>query len=185
MVTSPCPGGMVQSVLKFVLLGLLHAEPRYGYELKAVFEAFLGGTWPLNIGQVYTTLTRLEREGLVQAEVVPQDQAPDRKVFALTETGRAELERWASEPERGPVRLRDEFFMKVAVRSLQDGAAAAELIHAQRAAHLDTLAELGRLQHDPGLHPATALLLEGAMLRLEADLRWLDVAESRLKAWPS
>jgi DNA-binding PadR family transcriptional regulator len=171
-------------VLKFVVLGLLDAEPRYGYELKSVFEGFLGGTWPLNIGQVYTTLTRLEREGLVQAQVVPQDQAPDRKVYALTEAGRLELERWATEPDRGPMRLRDELFMKVAVRSLTEGAAAAEIIHAQRAAHLDSLAELGRLQHDPGLHPATALLLEGAMLRLEADLRWLDVAESRLKAWP-
>jgi DNA-binding PadR family transcriptional regulator len=176
---------MVHIVLKFVLLGLLDAEPRYGYELKAVFEAFLGGTWPLNVAQVYTTLGRLEREGLVEAEVVPQDQAPDRKVFALTAAGRAELERWASEPERGPVRLRDELFMKVAVRSLQDGPAASQLIHAQRSALLDALAELGRHQHDPGLHPATSLLLEGAMLRLEADLRWLDVAESRLKEWPT
>jgi DNA-binding PadR family transcriptional regulator len=170
-------------VLKFVLLGLLDAEPRYGYELKAVFEGFLGGTWTLNIGQVYTTLARLERDGLVEASVVPQDSAPDRRVFALTGAGRAELDRWASEPERGPIRLRDEFFMKVAVRSLTDGPAALGLIHAQRAAHLDSLAELGRLQHDPGLHPSTALLLEGAMLRLEADLRWLEVAESRLKSW--
>jgi len=170
-------------VLKFVLLGLLDAEPRYGYELKAVFEHFLGGTWPLNIGQVYTTLARLERDGLVEAEVVPQDLAPDRKVYALTAAGRVELDRWATEPERGPVRLRDELFLKVAVRSLTDGAAAAGLIHDQRAAHLDALAEIGRLQHDPGLHPSTALLLEGAMLRLEADLRWLDVAESRLKGW--
>jgi DNA-binding PadR family transcriptional regulator len=171
-------------VLKFVLLGLLDAEPRYGYELKAVFEGFLGGTWPLNIGQVYTTLTRLERDGLVEASVVPQDAAPDRKVFALTTAGKAELDRWASEPERGPVRLRDELFLKVAVRSITDGAAAAELIHAQRAAHLDALAEMTRLQRDPGLHPSTALLLEGAMFRLEADLRWLEVAESRLKQWP-
>jgi DNA-binding PadR family transcriptional regulator len=171
------------AVLKYVLLGLLDAEPRYGYELKAVFEQFLGGTWPLNVAQVYTTLTRLEREGLVEAEVVPQDQAPDRKVFGLTDAGRAELERWGSEPERGPVRLRDELFLKVAVRSLTDGPGAATLIRAQRSAHLDALAEMGRLQHDPGLHPSTALLLEAAMLRLEADLRWLDVAESRLKDW--
>lgn len=171
-------------MLRFVLLGLLDAEPRYGYELRAVFESFLGGTWPLNIGQVYTTLTRLERDGLVVAEVVPQDLLPDRKVYALTDAGRAELERWSGEAEVGPVRLRDEFFLKVAVRSLSDPAAAARLIHAQRTAHLDSLAELTRAQDDAGLHPATALLLEGAMLRLEADLRWLDVAESRLKAWP-
>lgn len=175
---------MLLLVLKFVLLGLLDAEPRYGYELKAVFERFLGGTWPLNLGQVYTTLTRLEREGLVEASVVPQDAAPDRKVFALTDDGRAELERWASEPQDGPVRLRDEFFLKIAVRSLSDGAGAAQLVHDQRAAHLNALAEMTRLQHDPALHPGTSLLLEGAMLRLEADLRWLDLAESRLKGEP-
>jgi DNA-binding PadR family transcriptional regulator len=173
-----------EDVLRFVLLGLLDAEPRYGYELKAVFETFLGGTWPLNIGQVYTTLARLEKDGLVEAEVVPQDLLPDRKVYALTDEGRAELDAWATAPARGPVRLRDEFFLKIAVRSLTDTAAAAALIHAQRAAHLDALAELSSAQDDAGLHPSTALLLEGAMLRLEADLKWLDVAESRLKKWP-
>jgi DNA-binding PadR family transcriptional regulator len=171
-------------VLRYVMLGLLGAEPRYGYELKAVFEAFLGGTWPLNIGQVYTTLGRLEREGLVVAEVVPQDQVPDRKVYALTDAGRAELEGWISAVEEGPVRLRDEFFLRIAVRSLTDPAGAAGLIHAQRAAHLETLADLARVQEDPGMHPSTTLLLEGAMLRVEADLRWLEVAESRLKVWP-
>jgi DNA-binding PadR family transcriptional regulator len=171
-------------VLRYVLLGLLDAEPRYGYELKAVFETFLGGTWPLNIGQVYTTLARLEKDGLVAAEVVPQDLLPDRKVYALTPAGRAELDAWAGEPTRGPVRLRDDFFLKIAVRSLTEPGSAAVLIHAQRAAHLDALAELASAQEDPGLHPSTALLLEGAMLRLEAELRWLDVAESRLKTWP-
>ena len=101
-------------MLRYVVLGLLGAEPRYGYELKAVFEAFLGGTWPLNIGQVYTTLTRLERDGLVVAEVVPQDQTPDRKVYALTDAGRAELDAWLAAVEIGPVRLRDEFFLRIA-----------------------------------------------------------------------
>jgi DNA-binding PadR family transcriptional regulator len=133
---------------------------------------------------VYTTLTRLERDGLVVAEVVPQDQAPDRKVYALTDTGRAELGAWLSAVEVGPIRLRDEFFLRIAVRSLTDPIGAAELIHAQRTAHLETLADLVVAQEDPGLHPSTTLLLEGAMLRVEADLRWLEVAESRLKMWP-
>ena len=171
-------------MLRYVMLGLLGAEPRYGYELKAVFEAFLGGTWPLNIGQVYTTLTRLERDGLVVAEVVPQDQTPDRKVYALTDAGRAELDAWLAAVEEGPVRLRDEFFLRIAVRSLTDPTGTAELIHAQRVAHLETLADLTHAQDDAALHPSTSLLLEGAMLRVEADLRWLDVAESRLKVWP-
>ena len=168
-------------MLKFVLMGLLNAEPRYGYELKAVFEAFLGGTWPLNIGQVYTTLGRLEDEGLVVSELVTQESAPDRKVYGLTPSGRKALAEWSAEPERGPVRLRDEFFMKVAVLSLSDGPAAAQLVASQRSAHLETLAQLTQRQRDPDLHPATELLLEGAVLRVEADLKWLDEAESRMK----
>jgi DNA-binding PadR family transcriptional regulator len=171
-------------VLRFVLLGLLDAEPRYGYELKSVFEQFLGGTWPLNIGQVYTTLTRLEREGLVACQVVPQDSTPDRKVYEVTDAGRAALADWSTGAAEGPVRLRDELYLKVAVLSLSDSGAARDAIHAHRAAHLEHLAELVELQDDPGLHPATSLLLEAAMARLEADLRWLDIAENRLKEWP-
>src|SRR6476620_6310417 len=167
-------------MLKYVLLGLLDAEPRYGYELKAVFEQFLGGTWPLNIGQVYTALSRMETDGLVECQVVPQDLLPDRKVYALTEKGRAELRAWSDRPDDGPVSLRDAFFLKIAVRSLT-GDSPRALINAQREHHLSALAELGRLQDDPNLHPATGLLLEGAMLRLEADLKWLDLCEDRLK----
>ena len=88
---------------------------------------------------------------------------------------------WAGGADHGPVRLRDELFMKVAVLSLGDDAAARSLIHEQRAAHLVTLAELTALEGDSRQHPATGLLLEAAMLRLEADLRWLDLAEDRLK----
>jgi DNA-binding PadR family transcriptional regulator len=171
-------------VLRFVLLGLLDAEPRYGYELKAVFEQFLGGTWQLNIGQVYTTLAKLESEGLIASEVVPQDASPDRKVYALTREGQAALAAWAGAVDDGPVRLRDELFLKVAVLSLRDSSAARSLIHDQRSAHLATLATLTDLARDPGQHPSTELLLEAAMLRLEADLRWLDLAETRLKEWP-
>ena len=168
-------------MLKEVLLGLLDAEPRYGYELKAVFEQVTGGTWPLNVAQVYTALTKAEKDGLVHAEVVPQDLLPDRKVFALTDKGRAALHAWTAEPDTGPVRLRDEFFLKICVLTLTDHAAAAALVHRQRDAHLAALAALGDTTDRRTLHPATELLLEAAALRLEADLRWLDHAEARLK----
>lgn len=171
-------------MLRFVLLGLLDAEPRYGYELKAVFEQFLGGTWRLNIGQIYTSLAKLEGEGLLHAQVVPQDDSPDRKVYALTRAGRQALAAWATTIDDGPVRLREELFLKVAVLSLRDGEAARAFVHQQRTAHLATLASLTDLQRDPAQHPATELLLEAAMLRLEADLRWLDLAEARIKEWP-
>ena len=170
-------------MLRFVLLGLLDAEPRYGYELKAVFEQFLGGTWPLNIGQIYTSLTRLEDDGLVRAQLVPQNSTPDRKVYELTARGRKELRAWANTISDEPVKLRDELFLKVAVLSLKDGPAARDVIHRQRVSHLARLADLGTLQDDPENHPATGLLLEAAMLRTEAELKWLDAVEDRLKDW--
>ena len=168
-------------MLKFLLLGLLWGRPRYGYDLKGVFEEFLGGTWPLNIGQVYTTLNRLEHEGLVSCEVVPQELLPDRKVYRLTEAGEAELARWVEEPVEGPIRLRDEFFLKVLVRSRIDDGDARNLIARQRRQHLGALAELMQLRDDPDLDPSTGLLLEGAALRAEADLKWLDLCEERIK----
>src|SRR5690242_17192182 len=101
-------------MLRNVLLGLLDAEPRYGYELKADFEQFLGGTWPLNIGQIYSSLSKLEEEGLVASQTVPQDDAPDRKVYEVTKLGRQELASWANTINDEPVKLRDELFLKVA-----------------------------------------------------------------------
>ncbi|MDP1795413.1 MAG: PadR family transcriptional regulator [Acidimicrobiales bacterium] len=170
-------------MLRNVLLGLLDSEPCYGYELKAVFENFLGGTWPLNIGQIYTSLAKLEDDGLVRAQTVPQDGAPDRKVYEVTAKGRRELAAWTSAVNDEPVKLRDELFLKVAVLSLKDSNAARDLIHRQRVEHLSRLAELGEMQDDPEQHPATGLLLEAAMLRTEAELKWLDAVEGRLKDW--
>jgi DNA-binding PadR family transcriptional regulator len=169
------------AVLKFLLLALLSGQPRYGYDLKSVFEEFLGGTWPLNIGQVYITLSRLEADGLVECELVPQDLLPDRKVYSLTPAGEAELIRWADEPSEGPIRLRDDFFLKVLARSIIDDGDVRELITKQRRNHLRALAELAKLRSDTSIHPATALLLDGAALRAEADLKWLDLCEHRLK----
>lgn len=168
-------------MLRFILLGLLRAEPCYGYELKTVFERFMGGTWPLNIGQVYAALNKLEDGGLVECEVVPQDDAPDRKVFSITDAGTAALDRWLGEADTGPVRLRDDYFMKVLVAAITSPALASGLITQQRAAHFRALAEIDDAQRDPDLHPATGLLLEGAALRLEADLKWLDRCAADVK----
>lgn len=173
--------GRLLTMLRFILLGLLRAEPCYGYELKTVFERFMGGTWPLNIGQVYGALNKLEDDGFVECEVVPQDDAPDRKVFSITHAGTAALDRWLGEPDTGPVRLRDDYFMKVLVASIASPALAGALITQQRAAHFRSLAEIDDAQRDPDLHPATALLLEGAALRLEADLKWLDRCAADVK----
>jgi DNA-binding PadR family transcriptional regulator len=168
-------------MLKFALLGLLAQEPRHGYDLKNAFEAVLGGTWPLNIGQIYTTLGRLERDGLVESEVVPQDLLPDRKVYSLTKDGREALDRWLAEPTVGSIRLKDEFFIKLLVHRLSRSDGTLALIWKQRQVYMQTLAQLTALRTDPSLDPATTLLMEGAILHVEADLFWLDLCEEKLK----
>jgi DNA-binding PadR family transcriptional regulator len=163
-------------VVKYGLLGLLTKEPRHGYELKGAFEDLLGGSWPLNIGQVYSTLGRLERDGLVDAEVVAQDPLPDRKVYSITQAGRDDLARWMEEPSEATLRLRDELFLKVVLQSRLDGADPGPLIARQRQHYFQTLAELSAIH---GVDAATKLLVDGAMLHIEADLKWLDLFENQ------
>ena len=167
-------------MLKHTLLGLLVQEPRHGYDLKNAFESMLGGTWPLNIGQVYTTLSRLERDGLVESQVVPQDLLPDRKVYSLTAAGGEELDRWLAEPAQGSIRLKDEFFIKLLVHQLVASDHSLALIWKQRQIYMQKLARLTALRTDPSLDATTRLLMEGAILHVEADLEWLDLCEERL-----
>jgi DNA-binding PadR family transcriptional regulator len=168
-------------MLKHMLLGLLKQESRHGYDLKNAFENLLGGTWPLNIGQVYTTLARLERDGLVESETVPQDLLPDRKVYTITPAGEEELEIWLTEPASENIRLKNEFFIKLLVHRLVSSDEFNTLIWKQRHANMQTLAELTSLRSEPSLEPVTNLLIEGAILQVEADLKWLDLCEQRLK----
>jgi DNA-binding PadR family transcriptional regulator len=168
-------------MLRHTLLGLLSQEPRHGYDLKNAFEALLGGTWPLNIGQVYTTLSRLERDELVAVEVVPQELLPDRKVYSITEAGKDELDFWMREPASDTIRLKDEFFIKLLVHQLVGSKDALPLIRRQVQIYMQKIAQLISIRSDKALDPATILLIEGAILHLEADLRWLELCEERLK----
>ncbi|MGH2759422.1 MAG: PadR family transcriptional regulator [Actinomycetota bacterium] len=168
-------------MIKFLLLGLLAKCDRHGYELKGLFEQLFGGTWPLNPGQVYMTLERLEEAGLVTSKRVEQELLPDRRVYSITEDGRQELKRWTAEPAEGPIRLRDELFAKVLTAMLSEQGDAIGLIWAQRRTHMQALADLRARRSDPSLHPATRLVLQGAILRTEADLRWLDQCEEYLR----
>lgn len=168
-------------MVKNILLGLLAGGPRHGYELKRDFEELLGGTWTVNIGQIYLTLGRLERDGLVTSDVVPQDTRPDRKVYSLTELGRKELERWASEPVDDPVRLRDELVLKIIVQGLIESDDPRTFLWEQRQRHIELLAELTSLRDDREQPRSTELLVEAGIAHLEADLKWLDVVEQQLE----
>jgi len=100
-------------MLKYALLALIAREPRHGYDLKSAFEEAMGGTWPLNIGQIYTTLSRLERDGLVESTVVEQDVRPNRKVYRITQEGEKELDRWLAQPLALGPPLRDDLYVKM------------------------------------------------------------------------
>lgn len=165
------------------LLSLLQPGPRYGYQLKTEFEAVTGGVWKLNVGQVYTTLDRLERDGLVAIDVSDDDQ----KSYTLTAAGREELGTWwAAIPAADPP-PRDELMLKVlmAIETSRDHALA--VITRQRTA-LFGLLQLHRRQPIIDVTDseslAVRLVTDALVVRAEADLRWLDLCESRLHQSP-
>ena len=170
--------------MKEALLALLANAPAHGYELKLALESTFGDAWPpTNIGQIYTTLGRLERDGFVTGDVVSQNGRPDKKIYAITEAGQTELLRWLNDHEQSP-RLRDDLFMRlILARSIVSESEAQAIITRQRSAFLRTIREYEQLllEQSPS-SPGATLLIEAALLHLEADLRWLDLCESALVA---
>jgi DNA-binding PadR family transcriptional regulator len=169
--------------IKHAILGLLAGGPRHGYDLKLAYEEEVAPSTSLNFGQVYTTLERLERDGLVRPEVVPQDVRPDKKVYALTEAGRKVLRGWLAAPTRQDLDLRNEAFLKLMLaRRLPDADPLAVLANERREC-MERLHEVtgARDQAEKeGSGTATLLLLDLAILRLEAFLKWLDRCEETL-----
>jgi DNA-binding PadR family transcriptional regulator len=164
--------------MKFPILALLSRQPAHGYELKQALEQRFDGVLPpLNAGQVYTTLQRLERDGLVAGDRIAQSDRPNKRVYALTDAGQRAVREWLETPTAG-ARLKDEFFMKLALA----GACAdpQDLIDTQRRTYLQALHDLDRLAANGAADGMARLLIEGAALHLEADLKWLDLCEQRL-----
>ena len=166
--------------MRHAVLALLADEPAHGYEIKRALEERFGTVVaPLNAGQVYTTLQRLQRDELVADDAVAQRGRPDKRVYRLTEAGRRALEEWLGAPS-APTRLRDDFFMKLVFAHSMGLADPSELIARQRVAYLRSLAELERVLASGGADGTTALVVEGAALHVEADLKWLDRCEEVL-----
>jgi DNA-binding PadR family transcriptional regulator len=165
--------------MKELFLALLAGERAHGYELKQSFEQEFGDLLPaLNTGQIYVTLSRLERDGLVVGRAVPGDSR-GKRVYELTEAGRAALASWIELPVAG-TRLKDEFFMKFVVVASVRLAEPKQLLEGQRREYLQSLRDLNALLEADGKGPAAELLVEGAILHLKADLEWLDLIEQRL-----
>jgi DNA-binding PadR family transcriptional regulator len=164
------------------LLGLLAQRPRHGYELHAAFEAIMGGmqNWDVKPAQIYTTLARLEESGLVGQEPVISLE-PDKRVYALTPAGRSALAEWFTSGIDAGLQ-RDEFFIKLMLSLASGEADPYRVIQAQRSALYQDLHGVTQQRNDadPRLELAQILLMDKVIMHLEADLRWLDIVETRL-----
>ncbi len=158
------------------LLALLERGQMYGYQLRTAFETETGATWPLNIGQVYSTLTRLERDGLVRA--LPESDGGQRP-YEITEAGHAELAEWFATPIAHANRPRDELAIKLALALTTPGIDVQGVVQTQRTATMRTLQQYTRLKADDSELP-WRLVLESLIFQAEAELRWLDHCEAAL-----
>jgi DNA-binding PadR family transcriptional regulator len=167
--------------VRLPLLALLAKEPAHGYELKSLLEQTFGQAYPSpNIGQIYVTLQRLERDGLVSSQDVVQVTRPNKRVYELTQAGRDALAAWIEEPTDGP-RVRDDFFMKLVLSPLAGATDRMALINRQRRHYLDLMRGLSRMAAATDRGSRTArLLIEGAILHLQADLDWLERCQQEL-----
>jgi DNA-binding PadR family transcriptional regulator len=168
--------------IRYGLLALLDTGPKYGYQLRARFEDATGATWPLNIGQVYTTLGRLERDKLVQGIGAVDDDG--RMRYEITDAGRAELAEWFATPVQRQARPRDELTIKLALALTVPGADIAAIIQAQRSATVRALQELTRAKRKAGGDDADGdlswqLAVDASIFSAEAEVRWLDHCEAR------
>jgi DNA-binding PadR family transcriptional regulator len=161
------------------LLALLDEGPAHGYQLKTAFEARTGGIWPLNVGQVYQTLQRLQRDGLVEAG---EELEEGRRTYRITEAGRAAAREWFGSPEGERSPRRDDLAMKLLVALGAGDVDVVDVLQAQRTAAVLTLQEYTRLKAgaDPDRDLPWLLVLDSLILQTEAEVRWLDACEARL-----
>jgi DNA-binding PadR family transcriptional regulator len=162
------------------LLALLSERPKYGLQLREEFEARTGEVWPLNIGQVYTTLQRLERDGLIQSDGTVEDGP--QKWFRITADGEEALAGWLRSPPNLATPPRDELVMKVLVAVRVPGTDVHEVIQAHRRYLVELMQRWTRIKEDEAsLDLGLALVVDAELFRLDAVIRWLDAAEGRLK----
>ncbi|MFI2649637.1 PadR family transcriptional regulator [Micromonospora fulviviridis] len=161
------------------LLGLLEREPSHGYDLKRDYDAFFSRGKPLPFGQVYSTLSRLARDGKIVIGEVEPGVGPERKRYVITERGATEVESWLTEPVPAEPNLQTVLFTKV-VLALMLGRPAEDYLDRQRAAHLVRMKELTDIKRSGTL--VDAMLADHGLFHLEADLHWIDTTAARLDA---
>ena len=173
--------GSIVSV-RHTLLALLSEGPKYGLQLRQEFEAGTGEVWPLNVGQVYTTLQRLERDGLIESDDPTDDDVGPQKTFRITAGGNDELSTWLRTPPDLSMPPRDELVIKVLVALRVPGVDVKEVIQVHRRYVVEVMQQWTHLKEDEAdFDLSFALVVDAELYRLDAVVRWLDTADGRLK----
>lgn len=166
--------------VKHALLALLSGGPKYGLQLRDEFEAGTGEVWPLNVGQVYTTLQRLERDGLVEAE----GDAPDgpQRSFRITDDGVDALHEWLGPPVEVSQPPRDELVMKVLVAARVPGVDVVDLVQRHRRSLVEAMQHFTALKASADEDDlGTLIVADAEVFRVDAVIRWLDSTEARFR----
>jgi DNA-binding PadR family transcriptional regulator len=172
--------------VSYALLALLSEGPTYGLRLQNEFQSRTGEVWPLNIGQVYTTLQRLERDGLVETDDEEVERAPKQKRYRITAAGAQELSDWLRTPPELVPPPRDELLIKVLVALQVPGTEIHEILQAHRRHVIEVMQRYTRIKAEAAVEDVPlALVADAELFRLEAIVRWLDAADVRLKQLPS
>lgn len=163
--------------MRYGLLTLLADAPTHGYDLKTGLERASGGSWSINVGQVYTTLGRLHRDGLVLEEAADGD----RRDYRITPAGRLELERWFAEPYVPDTAPRDELTAKVLLAVAARDVDIRGLLQRQRTATMSVLQAYTRRKASAGSGDlALLMMLDALIFRAEAEVRWIDACDARI-----
>lgn len=166
--------------VRHALLALLSDGPKYGLQLRDEFEARTGEVWPLNVGQVYTTLQRLERDGLVQTDGAA-DEGP-QKGYVITAAGTRELTDWLETPPADAQPPRDELLIKVLVAMQVPGVDVSDVVQVHRRRLIEVMQRYTAVKAESAQDDvALALIVDSELYRLEAAVRWLDTADARLR----
>ncbi len=159
------------------LLGLISEGATHGYDLKQRYDSVFGADRPIAFGQIYATLARMIRDGLIEALGEESGEGPDRKRYGITAHGRDHLQAWLRSPDTPSPTLQSNLFAKtILALMLNDDAEA--LLDVQRVAHLARMRELTQVKKGAPL--LERLAIDHALFQIEADLRWIDMTSARL-----
>ena len=168
--------------VRHALLALLTEGPKFGFRLREEFEQRTGDVWPLNVGQVYTTLQRLERDGLVES--APGESDSPQKDYAITSDGLREVHEWLRTPPAA-IPPRDDLVIKVLVAVGMPGVDLPEVLQAHRRRLVELMQTYTRLKEEAVDDVRVALVVDAELFRLDALIRWVDSAHARVRAMPT